>query len=333
MRRSFFLVGFVAVLTGLGIVVYEKRVVARTRASLAAEQMRLAQHQHQLLELRQQRDEAQRDLALAKQILASADAASTTSIVRPEHAPQIDAWLTRVKRFKRSFDENPAQRIPELQLLTDLDWLTLTRQMKLESPEDLRKAWAEIRHTAYTKLEPPLRQALRDYTMDPSGIPLSDLSQLLPYLRPPIDAAILQRYEITNGMDSFTRRNGRMLAERAPIDIDFDTRHTLSLDGGNGSYSQWALESFRQADVDAYRQFSAANPGRRPTGDADLLPYIRNPSVKAIFEAKVAYQNDSHRVRSGGSAALRPYVSDPNARAMLEKMIESEELEGRRSTQ
>lgn len=188
--------------------------------------------------------------------------------------------------------------------------------------EDLRKTWKDTREAAYAKLKPILQAAIRDFAAASNGVSPSDLGQLLPYLKQPFDAAILQRYEIADRINHSTRAVSGAITERAPVDVDFDNRHTLSLTGREAGSSLWTLDSFRQAHDDAMRDFYAANPGRRPES-ADLLPYIRDPAAKAIFEAQLASAKDP--ARTGKSADLRPYVTDPAARALLEKMIAAEE--------
>ncbi|MEO6567330.1 MAG: hypothetical protein ABIO94_01095 [Opitutaceae bacterium] len=309
----------------LGFATYESHAIARDRSALEAENARLAYQQKQLVELRRQRDEARRDLESATDLLAAEDASSPPSTVHTEKTAPIDGWLTRAKRLKRSFEQRPDQSIPELQLLTDLDWLALARQMKSETEDDQRQAWAKTRDAAYHKFATVLGMALREYRAASNGTPLSDLSQLSPYFKPPIDAAILQRYEIADEVDHSARGTRRVITERVPVDVDFDTRNRLSLDGRGGGSSLWSLETFRQAYDNAMRDFYAANPGRRPTADAGLLPYVRDPTVKEILNAMIAYPKEHNGASPDKSANLRPYVTDPAARSLLEKMITVEE--------
>lgn len=325
MRHPSFFIALIAVLLSLGFITYEARKIARGRLALEAENARLAQQHEQLVELRQQRDEADRDLESATALLAADNAPSISSTVHPEKAAQIDGWVTRAKRLKHSFEQRPDQSIPELQLLTDLDWLTLARQVKIDSEDEQRQAWAKTRDAAYHKFSVVLRTALREFSAADDGTPLGDLSQLYPYFKPPIDPSMLQRYEIVDGIDHTARGTKRMITQRAPVDVEFDHRNTLSLDGRSGSSSLWFLDTFRQSYDDAMREFYAANPGRRPSGETDLLPYVRNLAVKPIFDAMAAYPKDHNGAQFGKSANLRPYVTDPVARSLLEKMIAAEE--------
>lgn len=322
MRRSSFVIVVAALFATGGVAIYEAREVARGRASLTAEQKRMARLEHQLAELRQQRDEALHELELATQSLASAsaDAASAGAGADPSRAAAVNSWLARLKRLKQAFDEHPDQRIPELALLTDLDWLALARQLKLDSEDDLRKARAKTREVAFNKFQTSLGQAWRNYATAANGAPLSDVSLLMPYFKPPVDAAILQRYEIAGTFTPGSRSDQMRITERAPVDGEFDIRHAVSLDGIGGGSSPWVIDSLRQVTLDAHSEYAAANNGQRPKGEADILRYVHDPTAKMIFEAIQAYANDHHGQQPGNLTMLRPYLKDPAARALLEKL-------------
>jgi hypothetical protein len=264
---------------------------------------------------------------LATQSLASAAATAVApgSADDPTRATAVDSWLTRLKRLKQAFDEHPDQRIPELALLTDLDWLTLARQLRLDSEEDLRKARAKARDAAFSKFQMSLGQALRDFATAANGAPLSDVLQLMPYFKPPIDAAFLQRYEIAGPASPFASRDGKTITERAPVDEEFDTRHTVSLDGSGGGSGPWVVDSLRQVTLNALSEYAAANSGQRPKSEADVLPYVHDPTAKTIFEAMLAYANDHHGQQPSDVTVLRPYVKDPAARVLLEKLINAKQ--------
>lgn len=330
MRRSSLVIVIAALLATGGVAVYEAREVARERASLIAEQKRMARLEHQLAELRQQRDEALHDIELATQSLAAAssDAAPSGAGSDPARAAAADSWLARLKRLKRAFDEYPDQRSPELALLTDLDWLTLARQLKVDSEDNLRKARAKTRETAFNKFQTSLVQALRDYTTAANGAPLTDVFQLMPYFKPPVDAAILQRYEIADAFIPGSVIDQKTITERAPVDADLDIRHSVSLGGTGGGSSPWVIDSLRQITLKAHSEYAAANNGQRPKREADILPYVHDPTAKTIQEALLAYTNDHHGQQPGNSTVLRSYVKDPAAQALLEKLDAARQNQG-----
>jgi hypothetical protein len=331
MRRSSLVIALLAILVALAFVISESHDIALGRDSLSSEQKRMARLEQQLAELRQQRDDALRQLDVVAQRLASASVDATPRGVSadPARAAAVDSWLSRVKRLKQTFDDHPDQRIPELSLLTDLDWMTLARQQQLDSEEGMRKARAKARDAAFYTFQPSLGQALRDYVAAANGAPLLDLSQLVPYLKPPVDATFLQRYEIASALTPVSRGDRRQITERSPVDEELDIRHTILIDAagrGNGGGSiPWVIDSWRQASVDALNEFVAANNGQRPKSEADTLPYVHDRAAKAIFEAMIAYTNDHHGQQSSDSTVLRPYVKDPTARVLLEKLISAKQ--------
>ncbi|HVS54440.1 MAG TPA: hypothetical protein VHD62_18935 [Opitutaceae bacterium] len=323
MRRSSLVIILAALLVGGSAIVYEVQSIARERAALTAEQKRVARLEHQLAELRQQRDDALRELELATQSLASASANAQPPRIAgdPARVTALNSWLVRLKRLKETFDQHPDQRIPELAFLTDLDWLTLARQLQLDSEEDLRRARAKAREAAFNKFRVSLAQAMRNYGAVANGAPLSDLFQLVPYFRPPLDPAVLARYEIADLSNPGAPSNRRVITERTPVDGEFDLRHTVNLDGRGGGSSPWIVDSLRQSTLTALSEYAAANNGQRPKNQVDILPYIHDPTTKIIQEAVLTYANDHHGQESGDPTALRPYVKDPAARALLEKLI------------
>jgi len=321
MRRSSLVLVLMAMPAAGGEALYEAHAISHEREALAAEQKRVSRFQQQLVDLRQQRDEALRAFALATERLAAAAGA----VVDPARASEVDSWLARVKRLSQSFDEHPDQRIPEFALLTDLDWLALARQLRLDSDEDLRKARATVRGAAIGKFQQRLGQALRDYAAAANGVPLSDLAALSPYFDPTIDPAILQRYEITGPINPGAPRDNRTITERTPVDGEFDVRHTVAVNGLGSGSSPWVFDSLRQASLDALSEFAAANNGQRPKREADSLPYVRDPTARALFEAMIAYENDHHGQQPNDQAALRPYVKDAAAQAVLEKLINTKQ--------
>jgi hypothetical protein len=323
--RSSQVLALMAMLLAVGVI-YLAREIAHGSDLLTVDQKRVLRLEQQLLHLRQQRDEALHELDLASQNLALASPTAVPPVVGNDAARTraVDSWLAHVKRLKQAFDEHPDQRIPELALLTDLDWLTLARQLQFDSEEDLRKARAVTRDLAFSKFANVLRQALRDYAMAATGAPLSDVFQLVPYFKPSIDAATLERYEIAGPASLSASRDSKTITERAPVDEEFDTRHTVSLDGlGEGS-SPWVANFLLNAALDSFHAFSAANNGQPPKSDADGLPYVQDPTAKAIFEAMIAYRSDHHG-QEPALTALRPYVNDPAARVLLEKVISAKQ--------
>ena len=64
-----------------------------------------------------------------------------------ETASATKTWLEKVNKLKQRSEENPAARIPEMQFLTDKNWLDAASG-KLETEGDFRRAMASLRTMA-----------------------------------------------------------------------------------------------------------------------------------------------------------------------------------------
>jgi hypothetical protein len=102
----------------------------------------------------------------------------------------------RVALLRQLLNELPAQRLPELRLLSAADWLEVARKHNLESSADIRVALADLRAMARKNFAEALQGALRDYTTASGGQLPDDIAQLAPRLVAPADAEMLARYDL-----------------------------------------------------------------------------------------------------------------------------------------
>jgi RNA polymerase sigma factor (sigma-70 family) len=106
-------------------------------------------------------------------------------------------YSDRANRLKQLFVANPAEAVPELQYLTDADWLELTPYDHHRVDADNRHAMSSTRTRAQVRFAlNVLDGALRQYGEDNNAQFPSDLSQLAPYLKSPVDVSALQSWTI-----------------------------------------------------------------------------------------------------------------------------------------
>src|SRR6266571_4070907 len=106
-------------------------------------------------------------------------------------------WPARVNRLKQWLEENPSEKIPELQFVEDVNWMNTIYPHPPETAEECRVSMSAVRSTAqHIFAEFMLRSALQQYAKDNSGQFPTDLSQLKPYFDSPIYDGILERYTI-----------------------------------------------------------------------------------------------------------------------------------------
>ena len=149
---------------------------------------------------------------------------------------EAKAWLARVGQLKQRLEKTPDARIPELQLVTEDDWLSAARH-KLETDEDYRWALAHLREAGESKFYKMAVPALFEYMKANNGRFPTDLSQLRPYFQSPVDDAILQRWEIVSS-DTFPDwevLGDWVIVQKAPIDPKYDRRLGFSVSGSNVS--------------------------------------------------------------------------------------------------
>jgi RNA polymerase sigma factor (sigma-70 family) len=147
-------------------------------------------------------------------------------------------WSSRVDRLKQWLEANPSENIPELQLLTDRDWLNFIYPHTLETDDAYARAISSVRGNAESKIMDRLYGAFRQYVRDNGGQFPVDLSQLTSFLDAPIDDAILNRYQIvaaTNLVHELRSYGEWVITQKAPVNEALDTRYATGLDKGGGA--------------------------------------------------------------------------------------------------
>ena len=157
-------------------------------ALLANENVTLKNDSAELLKLRGEMSR----LKTASAELEAAQNDSTQSAAR--------SWLDRVNQLKQYVDQNPNEKIPEFQFLTDREWLAVAdaglKTERFEKEDDYRRAMEVLRFQAQDRFAQLVQVALRKYTAANNGQFPADLSQLRPYCEPNVEEVLQQLYEI-----------------------------------------------------------------------------------------------------------------------------------------
>lgn len=135
------------------------------------------------------------------------------------------SWLGRVNNLKQRLDMSPDQQIPEMQFLTDQDWLNATHD-DIETDDDYRHALSALRNAAEGEFQKMLSSAVSAYAKANGNQFPTDVSQLQPYFPSPVDNSILQRWEVTSGSNS---QPG--ITQKAPVDAANDSRFWVNANG------------------------------------------------------------------------------------------------------
>ena len=237
---------------------------------------------------RQQAGQLDRErTAIAGQIAALRKADARLSDANPGEESNdptdvaLRSWLTRVSQLRHRLDEQPDQKIPELQFANGQDWLNAAKA-NLNDEDDYRRALAGLRTSAEQRFQPNLLAALKKYLKDSAGTFPTDPSQLAPYFDSPVDPAVLQRYAVipTNSdlMDGKKPGTG-FVVTRNPVDPKYDYSLVLSA-RGNGSMGPQGPNTLRSL-LDA---FFAAKTGQTLTSYDELAPYATTPAEQAALQ-------------------------------------------------
>lgn len=286
-----------------GYVGYETNVARRQEEILQTLRQRASQLKSELIVARRAHAAAARELAEAERQLASMPALlPARANIAQERRAEIVTWLKRVKRLRHLFDERPDQRIPEMEFLTDQDWLRVAKRVDLDAEDGERKAFAAIRDVAATHFRPQLSAALRKFAAAARENASQSASTFASFFDPPANPALLDRYEIAKTTEPHETAQRWRVQTKSPIDADYDSRHYVDAyaDGrgyGGGSLAApWAwIPDFRGQSERAQKAFSAANKGTSATGVADILPYFTPPLAPPLADKLIKAEREQKR--------------------------------------
>jgi RNA polymerase sigma factor (sigma-70 family) len=211
---------------------------------------------------------------------------------------ELKSWLARVKQLKQGAESNPNLQIPELQLLTEQEWLQAAkwfgRRPQFDAETDFRIAMAEVRQSAQNAFAARAQQGLKEYTNANDGRFPTDLAQLKTYFKPPIDDAILRRYKIAPAEEFGLKEKGQdhVLTQRELVDEEYD--HPIGIGPGRWGYKQSVAQKLpsdllatKRILDPAAKEFSVANNGQEPTDPSQLLPYVKTSEQQAALQKAI----------------------------------------------
>lgn len=296
----------VTLAAAVGTGIYE----ARQNAQLRGQVQRLEQQQAPLAELIQQLQREQADATsrlaawqaesepfksnqnsgellklrgeVARLRQASAQSAQTDSRVE-----LMKSWLAREDKLKQSVEQFPDKAIPELQLLSENQWLNAAMDAKFDTDKATRQTLANLRRTAENDFALILKDGLSKYMKDSNGQFPTDLSQLQSYFTTHVDGAMLSRWEIVpqSALPNNQMGGDWVITEKAPVDPDLDNRWAIGQHGyGSSSYQPPDLSAALATIDPAMKAYAAANDGKQPTDPSQILPYLSTPEQQAAYQ-------------------------------------------------
>jgi hypothetical protein len=203
----------------------EREHAIRELSVLRDENQRLRESPADLLKLRAELTRLRRDSQERAQLRAAGTDDETDAIA--------SSRVAAVKKLKQRLEETPKAKIPELQFLEASDWLDLAATANLDSEAGYRKALGEVRKRAEGHFTKKFQSALNTYIGEHNGQWPADLTQLKSYFDPPVEDAILQRWEIVP-KTAFPGRefaSDWVLTEKSSSSVDPEFDHRWTIDG------------------------------------------------------------------------------------------------------
>jgi hypothetical protein len=204
--------GAIAAAGVLGFIGFEAQALSQQRDELAAVRAQTNQRETLLATLRttktataQRLNEAQNQRALGAQLGAT----------DPAIEAAIAAWLARLERLRALVARGTEYDIPELSILTEEDWFAAAREVRLETPAEVRAGCLVLQTRARKALASHFSTAIGKYAAVHDGLLPAEVTALAPYLPASLSPEVFTRYEMlqTGPIDSQTGTQW-LLAER-----------------------------------------------------------------------------------------------------------------------
>ncbi len=208
----------------------ERDAAARSLAALQGENERLSRATAELPNLR---GEVTRLRAIEQQVgQLKASAASSND----PFTQSVLALTQRAGELNQLLQRMPDKKIPELQFLTESDWLTVAKDASLQSDTDVRQALSKLRNLGKEKFGIYAAHALDKFIAANNGQLPTDASQLKPFFEVPVDDQALQRYRVLQTGEADNLKGPWALSEKAPVDREYDSHLYVGPHGASGSF-------------------------------------------------------------------------------------------------
>lgn len=287
----------VAVLAGAGI--YEARQASQLRDQVQTLQQQQGPMAEEIQRLQSERDDATNQLVALREDNERLNRNTSELLKLRNELTQLKAatlqmhdgpaelamksWLSRVNQLKQRLAQMPDKGIPELKYLTETDWLEAVRNSKVDTEIEARQALHVLRNVAKEKVASVFSETLRKYIKANDGKFPEDIAQLGPYFESPMNDSILQRYSVLRAADVTNMglsKSGAdwLIAEKAPVDSDYDTRFVI------GATSRGRSDFDADALIPVVRAFQTANSGQQVSEPSQLLPFVQTPDQQRALQ-------------------------------------------------
>ena len=163
----------------------------------AGEQGELMRLRGEVAPLRQAARELQAlQAATAARAVPANRGGGLSPVVGPTNLDVDRVVALRAQELWQKLNQAPTNWIPELQFLKDEDWRKVALGHRWETEDEMRKAFGQLRNAAKERFIDQLGNALQKYGQATAGQPPAKLADVLSYFSPPVEASLLDRYEL-----------------------------------------------------------------------------------------------------------------------------------------
>lgn len=274
-------------LVGAGF--YGQRAIVRQERELQSLQEQAARLMAENRQLRQGRSDDARLLQVAASAIdaartkVGAGAAGTGAGGDSAMEKELKAVSARMTVLKERIAQSPDQRIPELRLLREQDWINAAAKHKLDSEDDLRDALRDLRESGKMSFADLAGKALWKFAQANDGQLPTDILQLAPYFDSPVEPEMLRRYGIVHaGRMRELSMDTSVIAEIAPLDANRDPTLYMSgprtkIDQGNINIHNGSYSDISNTVLGAVAEFVKTKSAQPLTDPAQLEPYLSMP--------------------------------------------------------
>ena len=323
---------------GVGTGVYEARQAAIARANVQALQQQQAPLLEQIQELQRERDELLARIPRPTSNPPQTDLLKLRGEVTRLRTELKELPATRLALLKQKLETMPEKKIPELQFLTEKDWLNAAWDADLDSDDGVRLALRKLRDQSVDTFLNQMRKAIKAYAAANNDSLPADLLALKPYFQTPVTDEMLQRYKLLQSGKLSDASRSSLVRKSVYADPDYDSNQEMSLYGASGG----SFNRIQDAINDAAREFTRNNDFLAPTNPAQITPYLRRtidtatiqkylsqfvadpPSPEEITMAPVmkAYLNAHNGEYPKSPSDLLPYTATPEQQALFERLAQ-----------
>jgi RNA polymerase sigma factor (sigma-70 family) len=329
----------VAALIGVGV--YEARQTSQLRDQIESLQLEHVSLTGQIVQLKHERDDAViRPRSSENSNKSNQDNAELLRLraeVTDLREQLKNTPSARLALFKQKFAAMPDKKIPELQFLTDKDWVKVASGADLDTDDGVRVAMRDLRDKATDKFMNLMRTALKSYIASHGGMLPPSLLDLTSYFQVPVTDEMLQHYQLVQTGTLNNDWSQTLVNKTLKVDPEYDSNQQMSMSGGGGG--SWNM--IERAVEQAAGGYSSDHAGELPTDPSQLAPYLKSPidtatvqkylaqmnsdppppEVAPLMSALRAYANAHDGQYPDAPSALQPYVTTDKEKAALEQVM------------